>query len=241
MAAARPGAAGGVDLAPASRQTVRAMLYEPAAFREDRPEILHGLIRTARLAMLASNGPDGVPDITHLPLTLAEEGPLGTLHGHLARANPHWRRLAEAGGRAVAVFRGAEAYVSPSWYPSKAEHHRVVPTWNYEAIHAEGQVELIEDPAALHALVSRLTARHEADRAEPWAVTDAPEAFVAGQLKGIVGLALRIERLSGKRKLSQNRAPADRDGAIAGLAASPDPRDRAAAAAMAEAAGRRGE
>lgn len=220
------------------------MLYEPPAFREDRPEILHGLIRSARLALLASNGPDGVPDITHLPLTLeAEEGPQGTLYGHVARANPHWRRLAEA-GRAVAVFRGAEAYVSPAWYPSKAEHHRVVPTWNYEAVHAEGPVAIIEDPAALHALVSRLTARHEARRAEPWAVpwavTDAPAEFVAGQLRGIVGLVLRIERLSGKRKLSQNRAPADRDGAIAGLAASADPRDQATAAAMAEAAGRNG-
>ena len=213
------------------------MLYEPPAFREGRPAILHGLIRTARLALLASNGPDGVPDITHLPLTLAEgEGPLGTLYGHVARANPHWRRLAEAGGRAVAVFRGAEAYVSPSWYPSKAEHHRVVPTWNYEAVHAEGHVEVIEDPAALLALVSRLTDAQEAGRAQPWAVSEAPADFVAAQLRGIVGLALRIERLSGKRKLSQNRAPADRDGAIAGLAASEDARDRATAAAMAAAA-----
>jgi transcriptional regulator len=157
------------------------------------------------------------------------------LHGHVARANPHWRRLAQA-GRATAVFRGTEAYVSPAWYPSKAEHHRVVPTWNYEAVHAEGTVGIIEDPAALHALVSGLTDQHEARRATPWAVADAPAEFIAGQLRGIVGLVLRIERLSGKRKLSQNRAPADRDGAIAGLAASPDPRDRATAAAMAAAA-----
>ena len=214
------------------------MLYQPPAFREDDPAILRGLIRDARLALLASNGPDGLPDITHLPLTLVEEGPQGTLHGHFARANPHWKRLAEA-GRAVAVFRGAEAYVSPSFYPSKAETHRVVPTWNYEAVHAEGTVEIVEDPAALHALVSGLTAKHEAGRAEPWAVTDAPADFVAGQLRGIVGLVLRIERLIGKRKLSQNRAAADRDGAIAGLVASADPRDRATAAAMAEVAGRR--
>jgi transcriptional regulator len=212
------------------------MLYEPPAFREDRPEVLRGLIRAARLALLASNGPDGVPDVTHLPLTLVvEEGEQGTLYGHVARANPHWRRLAEA-GRALAVFRGAEAYVSPDWYPSKAEHHRVVPTWNYEAVHAEGPISVVEDPEALHALVSRLTAQHEAGRARPWSVADAPAAFVAGQLRGIVGLALRVERLSGKRKLSQNRAAADRDGAIAGLAASGDPRDRAAAEAMAAAA-----
>ena len=217
------------------------MLYQPPAFREDRVEILHGLIREARLALLASNGPDGVPDITHLPLTLvAEEGGQGTLYGHVARGNPHWRRLAEAGGRAVAVFRGAEAYVSPSWYPSKAENHRVVPTWNYEAVHAEGPVTLIEDPAALLALVSRLTDQQEARRAQPWAVADAPAPFVAGQLKGIVGLALRIERLDGKRKLSQNRAAPDREGATAALAASEDPRDRATAAAMAEAAARQG-
>lgn len=207
------------------------MLYEPPAFREDRPEILHGLMRAARLALLVSNGPEGLPDITHLPLTLVEEGPLGTLHGHVARANPHWKRLAAA-GRATAVFQGAEAYVSPSFYPSKAEHHRVVPTWNYEAVHAEGRVEIVEDPAALHALVSRLTDQHEAGRAQPWAVTDAPAEFVAGQLRGIVGLVLRIERLSGKRKLSQNRTPADRDGAVSGLAGSDDPRDRAVAEAM---------
>jgi transcriptional regulator len=213
------------------------MLYEPPAFREDRLPVLHGLIREARLATLVSNGPHGLPDATHLPLTLTEEGEFGTLYGHVARGNPHWRRLAAA-GRAMAIFVGREAYVSPGWYPSKAEHQRVVPTWNYEAVHAEGMVTVVEGPEALHALVSRLTAQHEGSRPSPWAVTDAPEGFVAGQLRGIVGLALRIERLSGKRKLSQNRSAADREGAIAGLAASADPRDRAAAAAMAEVAKR---
>lgn len=204
-------------------------MYNPAAFREDRPEILHALIREARLALLVSNGAGGVPDITHLPLTLDAEA--GALIGHVARANPHWQAL-RAAGRAIAVFRGAEAYVSPNWYPAKAEHHRVVPTWNYEAVHAEGPVELIEDSARLHAIVSRLTAEKEAAQPRPWAVTDAPEPFVAGQLKGIVGLVLRIETLTGKRKMSQNRAAADRDGAAAGLAASSDPRDRAAAEAI---------
>jgi transcriptional regulator len=208
------------------------MLYEPPAFREDRPEILHALIRQARLALLVSNGAGGVPDITHLPLTLLpEEGPQGLLLGHVARANPHWRALAEA-GRAIAVFRGPDAYVSPNWYPSKAEHQRVVPTWNYEAVQAEGPVEIIEDPARLLGIVRRLTETQEAAQPRPWQVADAPAAFVAGQLKGIVGLALRIERLTGKRKLSQNRPAADRDGAIAGLEASADPRDRATAAAM---------
>ena len=204
-------------------------MYNPPAFREDRPDILHGLIRSARLALLVSNGADGVPDVTHLPLVLLEAE--GVLLGHVARANPHWQAL-RAAGRAVAVFQGAEAYVSPNWYPSKAEHHRVVPTWNSEAVHAEGPVEVIEDPARLHAIVSVLTNKQEAAQPRPWAVTDAPERFVAGQLKGIVGLSLKIERLEGKRKMSQNRAEPDRAGAEAGLAASEDPRDREAAAAM---------
>ncbi len=218
------------------------MLYQPPAFQEDRPEILHALIRAARLALLASHGEAGLPDLTHLPLHLLTDtgdGPHGTLLGHVARANPHWRALAPggpAGGRAVAVFLGAEAYLSPNWYPSKAAHHRVVPTWNYEAVHAEGTIEIIEDPGRLHALVTQLTDAQEAARAAPdatpWQVADAPAEFVAGQLRGIVGLALRIERLVGKRKLSQNRPAADRDGAADALEASPDTRDRATAAAM---------
>ena len=207
------------------------MLYQPPAFREERPEVLRGLIRSARLAMLVSNGPDGVPDVTHLPLLLVEEDGAEALIGHVARGNPHWRRLADA-GRAVAVFQGVEAYVSPNWYPSKAEHHKVVPTWNYEAVHAEGPVEIVEDAERLHDFVARLTAAREAAQPRPWSVADAPAAFVAGQLRGIVGFSLRVERLVGKRKLSQNRAPADRDGAITGLEASGDARDQDAASAM---------
>ena len=216
------------------------MLYQPPAFREERPEVLRGLIRSARLATLVSNGPDGVPDVTHLPLLLVEEDGAeeGLIIGHFARGNPHWRRLADA-GRAVAVFLGVEAYVSPNWYASKAEHHKVVPTSNYEAVHAEGPVEIVEDAERLHDFVSRLTAAREAAQPRPWSVTDAPAPFVAGQLRGIVGFSLRVERLVGKRKLSQNRVPADRDGAVAGLEASGDGRDREAAAAMAAAA--RGE
>ncbi|MBR0679954.1 FMN-binding negative transcriptional regulator [Roseomonas eburnea] len=208
-------------------------MYNPPHFREDRPEILREIMRAARLALLVSAAADGgVPEATHLPLVLDEaDGPQGTLYGHVAKANPHWRSLA-GGGSARAVFTGPEAYVSPSLYASKQEHGRVVPTWNYVAVHAIGPVEVIEDAARLHAIVSRLTDQREAGRADPWAVNDAPEPFVAGQLKGIVGIALRIETLIGKRKLSQNRSEADRDGVIAGLSASEDARDREAAAAM---------
>ncbi len=208
-------------------------MYNPPLFREDNTETLHRIIRESRLALLVSADPDGgVPDATHLPLLLdAGAGPNGTLLGHVARANPHWRGLRKA-GRARAIFQGPEAYVSPSLYPGKREHGRVVPTWNYVAIHAIGTVEVHEDAEWLRAFVTRLTEAHEAARAEPWAVSDAPEEFVRAQMKGIVGLSLRIETLIGKRKLSQNRTAEDRAGVLAGLAQSDDPRDRAVAAAM---------
>lgn len=208
-------------------------MYNPPAFREDRPEVLREIMRAARLALLVSAAPDGgAPEATHLPLMLAAgEGPHGTLYGHVAKANPHWKGLAAA-GVARAIFPGPEAYVSPSLYASKAEHGRVVPTWNYVAVHAIGPVEVIEDAGRLHDIVSRLTDRHEAARPGPWAVTDAPEPFVASQLKGIVGVALRIETLIGKRKLSQNRSEADRAGVLASLSASDDPAERAVAATM---------
>lgn len=185
-------------------------MYTPPAFRvEDQPTLLR-IMQAPRLATLACNGPDGLPAITLLPLLT--DG--ARIVGHLARANPHWPAL-RAAGRAVAVFQGAEGYVSPSAYPSKQEHGRVVPTWNYEAVHASGPVEIIEDAARLHALVDELTRHHEAPRARPWAVGDAPEPFIAGQLKGIVGFVLTIESLVGKRKLSQNRSEADRAGVLA--------------------------
>lgn len=208
-------------------------MYNPPAFREDRPEVLGEIIRAARLALLVSAAADGgVPDATHLPMTLVpDEGPHGTLYGHVAKANPHWRGLAAAGA-ARAIFTGPEAYVSPSLYPSKQEHGRAVPTWNYVAVHAIGPVEIVEDAERLHGIVSRLTDRHEASRSDRWAVTDAPDDFVASQLKGIVGVVLRIDTLIGKRKLSQNRAEPDREGVIAGLSASAEPADRAVAEVM---------
>jgi len=189
-------------------------IYNPPAFREERPEILLRLMRQSGLCLLVSNGASGVPDVSHLPLQTDGK----RVVGHLARANPHWKALREA-GRAIAIFPGPEGYISPNSYPSKAEHHRVVPTWNYEAVHAEGPVEIVEDAERLREIVAALTDQHEAKSAAPWSVDDAPAEFVQSQLKGIVGVVLTVESLTGKRKLSQNRSAPDRDGAIEGLQA----------------------
>jgi transcriptional regulator len=202
-------------------------MYVPPAFREDDLAALHGTMRGARLANLVTATGEGVM-ATPLPLFLAaDEGPHGTLYGHLARANPQWRLPAV--GEAMALFMGPDAYVTPSWYPSKQEHHRVVPTWNYVAVHAYGSAEFFEDADRLLDLVTQLTDLHERPRAQPWAVADAPTDFVRAQLKGIVGLRLPITRLEGKRKMSQNRPEADRRGVAAGLAESERPGERAAA------------
>ncbi|MBC9176586.1 FMN-binding negative transcriptional regulator [Pseudoroseomonas ludipueritiae] len=203
-------------------------MYVPPAFREDDLAALHGTMQEVRLANLVTATAEGLI-ATPLPLFLAaDEGPYGTLYGHLARGNPQWK-LPPA-GEAMALFMGPDAYVSPSWYSSKKEHHKVVPTWNYIAVHAYGAAEFFEDADRLLEVVTRLTNRHEQARAEPWAVTDAPEAFIRAQLKGIVGLRLPIARLEGKRKMSQNRSLEDRVGVAAALAASEQASDRTVAA-----------
>ena len=207
-------------------------MYNPPLFRTDDRAVITEIIRNARLATLVSNGPGGVPEISHLPLIYDDrEGPNGSLLGHFARANDHWKTIAAA-RRAVAIFAGPDAYVSPNWYPTKQEHHRHVPTWNYEVVHAIGAVEVFDDPVRLRGLVTRLTRRHEGHRANPWTVEQAPEDYLAGQFRAIVGMVLRIEQLEGKRKLSQNRAPEDRAGVREALANSSDPMDRTVAAHM---------
>ncbi len=203
-------------------------MYVPPAFREDDLAALHATMREVRLANLVTATDEGLV-ATPLPLLLApEEGPYGTLYGHLARANPQWKLPPT--GDAMALFQGPEAYVSPAWYPSKQEHQKVVPTWNYVAVHAYGPAEFFEDPGRLLEVVTRLTDLHEQSRAEPWAVTDAPASFIRAQLRGIVGLRLPITRIEGKRKMSQNRSVGDRAGVAAGLAASDRAFERAAAA-----------
>lgn len=202
-------------------------MYVPPAFRVDDLAELHATMREARLANLVTTTAEGLI-ATPLPLFMVpDEGPYGTLYGHLARANPQWQRPPVA--EAMALFMGPDAYVSPSWYPSKREHGKVVPTWNYVAIHAYGPAEFIDDADRLLNLVTRLTNLYEQPRAEPWAVTDAPDAFIRAQLKGIVGLRLPITRLEGKRKMSQNRSEPDRQGVATALATSNRPEERDAA------------
>ena len=202
-------------------------MYTPPAFREDDPATLHQMIREVRLATVVTATAEGIL-ASPLPLFLREdEGELGVLYGHLAKANPQWQKAPTA--EALAIFTGPDAYITPSWYAAKAEHGKVVPTWNYAAVHAYGAIEFFEDEASLHKVVSDLTAIHEGTRAAPWAVTDAPETFVASQLRGIVGLRISITRLEGKRKMSQNRPESDRAGVVAGLRESERPIDRVVA------------
>ncbi|EIK60860.1 FMN-binding negative transcriptional regulator [Pseudomonas lactis] len=200
-------------------------MYTPRAFAlDDLPEIQQ-LIQHTRLAQLVTVGENGL-QASHLPLLLnPDEGPNGTLYGHLAKANPQWREL-QNGSEALVIFAGAEAYISPAFYPAKAEHGKVVPTWNYIAVHAYGKPEVFSDAERLLKVVTALTDRHESGRAQPWRVSDAPADYIDGMLKAIVGFALPIERLVGKRKLSQNRSAADMAGVRDGLAASADVRDQ---------------
>jgi transcriptional regulator len=191
-------------------------MYIPTQFRESDVPTVHEAIRASGLATLVTTGPDGL-QATPLPLLLdAEEGPYGALLGHVARANPQWQRSApDADG--LAMFQGVDAYVTPSFYATKRETGRVVPTWNYVAVHAYGRVEFIDDAEWLRRLVTRLTQHHEGAREKPWAVSDAPEDFIRSQLKGIVGVRMVISRLEGKWKMSQNRNEADRAGVVEGF------------------------
>lgn len=199
-------------------------MYVPPAFAEDDTAVLHAAMRAARLANFVTATAEGLV-ATPLPLFLDEtEGAHGVLYGHVARANRQWQ--AAPVGEALALFMGPDAYVTPSWYATKRETGKVVPTWNYVTVHAYGPVEFFEDADRLLEVVTRLTNLHERPRAEPWAVADAPEPFIRSQLRGIVGLRMPIIRLEGKRKLSQNRNAADRAGVAAGLAASDRPADR---------------
>jgi transcriptional regulator len=191
-------------------------MYQPPHFREERLEILHDLIGSHPLATLVTVE-NGRPDANHIPMLVdRNRGRLGVLRAHVARANALAR---SPGGPALAIFQGAESYVTPSWYATKRETGKVVPTWNYVVVHAHGLLTVIDDPTWIREQIEALTRTRENGRAEPWHVTDAPADFVASQIKGIVGIEIEIATLEGKWKVSQNRPAADRQGVATGLKA----------------------
>ena len=181
-------------------------MYVPDMFCEDRPEVLHDAVRRIGFATLITQGLEA----NHLPMLFQD----GVLRGHVARANPVWK---SGEGEALAIFLGPHAYVSPNWYPSKAETGKAVPTWNYITVHARGPIRWIQDADWLRANVTALSDTHEAGRPAPWKIGDAPASYVDGLLRAIVGFELRVEKLEGKYKLSQNRDAVDYAGARDGL------------------------
>ncbi|GAA1076943.1 FMN-binding negative transcriptional regulator [Nocardiopsis composta] len=208
-------------------------MYIPKAFAAPEPDAVAELLRNSGAADLVTCTADGF-DATPVPFVHdPQPGPHGRLLGHLARNNPQWRAGLDGGAPALAIVRGPDAYVTPTWYASKREHGRTVPTWNYVTAHLHGRLVAHDDAAWTEDAVRRLTELHEAGRAEPWSVDDAPRAFTEGQLRAIVGVELLIERVEAKWKLSQNRSDADRDGVEAGLRTEPAPGARAVADAMA--------
>lgn len=191
-------------------------MYQPPHFREDDLDVQHALIRAYPLGLLITTGASGLMANSvpfHLDAATSEKG---TLRLHLAKANPQWRDLAD-GAELLVVFQGADSYVTPSWYETKRETGKVVPTWNYAVVQVRGTARVIDDADWLLAQITALTRQHEAPREKPWAVTDAPDAYVKAQMKGIVGVEIEITAIEGKWKVSQNRPIADREGVAAGL------------------------
>jgi transcriptional regulator len=192
-------------------------VYLPDLFRVDDVAQMHALMQARPFAALVSAGALGLY-ASHLPTVLKHEAPYGLIECHLARANPHCKELGEV-GEALMIFQGAEGYVTPNWYPTKAQTGKVVPTWNYAVVHAYGRVEAMNDAEWLRRHVDELTAQQEKGESKPWAVTDAPKTFVDAMLRGIVGFRFVITRLEGKWKMSQNREMQDRAGVVGGLGA----------------------
>ena len=200
-------------------------MYIPHANGEHRPETMLDFIESRAFGALVTSSPSHGLFATHLPLVLDRgRGEHGVLEGHVARGNPHHTHETHD---ALVIFQGADAYVTPSWYAAKAEHGRVVPTWNYVAVHAYATLRFVDDAEFLTRHLETLTNRHESGRALPWSTADAPADYLAQLRRGIVGVELTITRLEGKWKMSQNRSDADIDGVIQGLASSPHEGDRA--------------
>jgi len=191
-------------------------MYQPAHFKEERLEVLHDLMQAHPLATLVNYGPNGIT-ANHVPLLVhSDVSENGTLRGHIARANPLWKEL-DASVEVIAIFQGPHHYVTPSWYATKKEHGKVVPTWNYAVVHAHGPLKIIDDGDWLLQQVNSMTTQHETGRDLPWSVNDAPDDYIESRLKGIVGLELPIRRIEGKWKASQNQPDNNRQGVIDGL------------------------
>ncbi len=206
-------------------------MYTPKDFRIEDLPTLHADMQRNTLATLVTLTTTGLV-ATHLPILLdPDRGPFGTILGHVSRANLPWQQ-SDPATEALLIFTGPDTYVTPNWYPAKQETHRVVPTWNYAAIHAYGKLTFFDDPERLRTIVTRLTDLHEAAFPTPWKVTDAPANFIDGQLKAIVGFELPIVRIEGKRKFNQNRSAADQAGVIQGLRSLNDPQKTEVAAFM---------
>lgn len=206
-------------------------MYIPAHFEEPSAETLHRFIGEHPLGTLVVHGPEGL-GADHVPLSLrAGEGPHGKLLGHVARANPLWRAAA-VGIDCLVVFHGAQHYISPNGYASKAQTGRVVPTWNYEVVHVRGRLHAIDDPAWLRRFLEEFTSEHERTQAKPWRIDDAPEDYIARMLENIVGIEVEIASMAGKAKLSQNQPPANRSSLIDALRAAGDFRSNEMAGAI---------
>jgi len=192
-------------------------MYVPSHFATDEADALIARLARRWAGVLITVDADGTPIGTHMPILWDVEHKIAT--GHIARANPQWK---QGDGRGLIVLSGAEAYVTPSWYPSKAEHGKTVPTWNYEAVHLSGRVEWFDDGPSLEAVVADISRAHEHDRPAPWAIGDAPRQYIGALLRGIVGVRLHADRIEAKRKLSQNKSEADFNGVAHGLAQTDD-------------------
>lgn len=191
-------------------------MYIPKQFVEQNKEELHRIIRENALAALITKNNEGF-QANHIPFLIDPDGGSnGTLIAHVARASHVWTDVKD-GEKVLVVFQGVEGYISPSWYPGKQETHRRVPTWNYEVVHAHGEIYIHDDEKFLRGVLARLTRQHEATQPTPWKMTDAPADYIAEQLKSIVGIEIKINKLEGKRKLNQHHEKKDRDGAVRGL------------------------
>ncbi|WP_343655788.1 FMN-binding negative transcriptional regulator [Paraburkholderia caribensis] len=194
-------------------------MYVPAHFAETRKEVLHSRIVQHPFGTLITHGSSGL-DANHIPFELAaDDGELGVLRAHVARANPVWQQVAN-GDEVLVVFHAGDAYISPNWYPSKHELHKQVPTWNYMVVHAHGRMTILDDERYVRGVVGRLTRTHEASEPKPWKMGDAPKDYVDAMVKAIVGIQVEITRLVGKSKLSQNKEARDIQGAAEALKSS---------------------